>query len=72
MRWVGRWVWETRAQGGLDERGLHAAVQGGARGRRGRGVAEASVRNESLISSRFCDGWLITGLQRSGNKGAGR
>lgn len=28
--------------------------------------------NESLISSRFCDGWLITGLQRSRNKDLGR
>lgn len=30
------------------------------------------VCNESLISSWFCDGWLITGLQRSGNKAVGR
>ncbi|KAK2837410.1 hypothetical protein Q5P01_014622 [Channa striata] len=30
------------------------------------------VRNESLISSRFCGGWLITGLQRSRNKALGR
>lgn len=30
------------------------------------------VRNESLISMRFCGGWLITGLQRSTNKALGR
>lgn len=34
--------------------------------------SQGPVRNESLISSWFCGGWLITGLQRSMNKALGR
>lgn len=53
-------------------RGLHAAMWGGAGEEKRLWSGLGPVYNESLISSWFCDGWLITGLQRSRNKALGR
>lgn len=54
------------------ERGLHTGICGGAGEEERLRCGLGPVRNESLISSRFCGSWLITGLQRSRNKAPGR
>jgi len=56
----------------VRERELHAGMWGGAEEWERLCSGLGPVRNESLISWRFCGGWLITGLQRSRNKALGR